>query len=61
MPVLGLGGISYDFLSAFLGSAAPQAVIVKLPDTGHWIPDEKPDETVRQILEFISQQASALS
>lgn len=53
MPVLGLGGISYDFLAAFLSTAAPAATVVKLPDTGHWIPDEQPDETVRRLLEFL--------
>jgi pimeloyl-ACP methyl ester carboxylesterase len=49
IPVLGLGGISYDFLAAFLGTAAPDATVLKLPNTGHWIPDEPPDETVRYL------------
>jgi len=52
VPVLGLGGISYDFLAAFLSTAAPNATVLKLPNTGHWIPDEQPDETVRQFTEF---------
>jgi len=52
VPVLGLGGISYDFLAAFLSTAAPNASVLKLPNTGHWIPDEQPDETVRQFTEF---------
>jgi len=53
IPVLGLGGFSFDFLAAFLGTAAPNAKILKLPNTGHWIPDEQPDETVRLVTEFI--------
>ena len=53
IPVLGLGGISYDFLAAFLSTAAPKAAVVKLPDTGHWIPDERPEETVRRLIDFI--------
>jgi pimeloyl-ACP methyl ester carboxylesterase len=52
IPVLGLGGISYDFLVAFLGTAAPDATVLKLPNTGHWVPDEQPDETVRLLTEF---------
>jgi pimeloyl-ACP methyl ester carboxylesterase len=53
LPTLGLGGFSFDFLAAFLSGAAPKATVVKLPDTGHWIPDERPDETVRWLLEFL--------
>lgn len=52
IPVLGLGGISYDFLAAFLGTAAPDATVLKLPNTGHWIPDEQPEETVRHLNQF---------
>jgi pimeloyl-ACP methyl ester carboxylesterase len=52
IPVLGLGGISYDFLAAFLGTAAPDATVLKLPNTGHWIPDEQPDETIRLLTKF---------
>ena len=53
IPVLGIGGISYDFLAAFLGTAAPGAKVLKLPNTGHWIPDEQPDETVRLLRDFL--------
>jgi len=53
LPVLGLGGISFDFLAPFLKAAAPNAQVVKLADTGHWIPDEKPDETIRRFVEFL--------
>lgn len=42
MPVLGLGGIGHDFLAMFLETAAPGAQVVKLADTGHWIPSEQP-------------------
>jgi pimeloyl-ACP methyl ester carboxylesterase len=52
IPVLGLGGISYDFLAAFLGTAAPDATVLKLPNVGHWLPDEQPDEIVRLMSEF---------
>ena len=52
IPVLGLGGISHDFLAAFLGTAAPDATVIKLPNTGHWIPDEQPEETVRHLNKF---------
>ena len=50
---LGLGGFSFDFLAAFLSTASPDAKVLKLPNTGHWIPDEQPDETVRLVTEFI--------
>ncbi|MGV2293511.1 alpha/beta hydrolase [Trinickia sp. YCB016] len=53
IPVLGLGGISYEFLVAFLGTAAPGATVLKLPNTGHWIPDERPDDTVRHLNDFL--------
>ena len=49
---LGLGGISYDFLAAFLSTAAPGATVLKLPNIGHWLPDEQPDEIVRLLTEF---------
>jgi pimeloyl-ACP methyl ester carboxylesterase len=52
-PVLGLGGIGFDFIAAFLHTAAPAATVVKLPETGHWIPDEQPKETVRRLIEFL--------
>ncbi|MCX4148325.1 MULTISPECIES: alpha/beta fold hydrolase [Paraburkholderia] len=47
-----VNGISYDFLAAFLGTAAPDATVLKLPNTGHWIPDEQPEETVRHLNKF---------
>ena len=53
LPALGLGGISFDFLAPFLKAAAPNAQVVKLADTGHWIPDEKPDETITRFVEFL--------
>ncbi|MGH8778174.1 alpha/beta fold hydrolase [Paraburkholderia sp.] len=53
IPVLGLGGISYDFLAAFLGTTAPGATVLKLPNIGHWLPDEQPDEIVRLLTEFL--------
>lgn len=53
VPALGLGGISFDFLAAFLQTAAPKAKLVRLPDTGHWIPDEQPEDVVRLLFDFI--------
>ena len=38
--------------AAFLGTAAPGATVLKLPNTGHWIPDEQPEETVRHFNRF---------
>lgn len=53
MPVLGLGGFSYDFMYAFLSARAPGARLIKLANTGHWIPDEQPTETVKLLGEFL--------
>jgi pimeloyl-ACP methyl ester carboxylesterase len=51
--VLGLRGIRSAILPAFLATAAPGAKVLELPNTGHWIPDEQPDETVRLLTEFL--------
>lgn len=54
MPVLGLGGIGHEFLALFLQGAAPHARVVKLENTGHWIPSEQPEALVSYLNEHVS-------
>ncbi|MFD2615143.1 alpha/beta fold hydrolase [Paenibacillus gansuensis] len=51
VPVLGIGGSKFG-LEPFLRNYATDVKIAKLDKAGHWIAEEKPQETVRIFMEF---------
>lgn len=55
MPVLGIAGPGYGWLSSTLSAKATNVRTIHLADSGHFVQEEAPDETVRLILEFLSQ------
>lgn len=52
MPVLALGGPGYGWLKDVLSRKAADAKVVRL-DSGHFIPEEAPEELVRHLGEFL--------
>lgn len=55
MPVLGIAGPGYGWLSATLAAKATNVRTVQLQDSGHFVQEEAPQETTRLILEFLMQ------
>ena len=53
MPVLGLGGPGYGPLKATLESKATDVRVTKVEGSGHFIQEEKPEVTIRQIEDFL--------
>ena len=53
MPVLGLGGMTYPVLEAFLVGRAQSLKLVALDNVGHWLSEEKPTETTEALLAFL--------
>jgi len=55
MPVLSIGGGSAngDALGIQVRMVAQDASVVILPDTGHWILEERPEETIGHITRFL--------
>jgi pimeloyl-ACP methyl ester carboxylesterase len=59
MPVLALGG-ECSFGTAALNSMRLLAADVRggvVPDSGHWIPEERPDFLVDQLFKFFGNSA----
>lgn len=57
MPVLGIGGLDSTFmnLDAHLHQYATDVKSVKLDGAGHWIAEQKPQETIKLFNEFFGQ------
>lgn len=53
MPVLGIAGPGYNWLKSTLERKAVDLHVVRLPDSGHFVHEEQPEETVRHLLEFL--------
>jgi pimeloyl-ACP methyl ester carboxylesterase len=53
MPVMGLVGEGGAMLKQALPAIANNFTISTIPGAGHFIAEEKPDETVRAMLEFL--------
>ena len=53
MPVLGIAGPGYGWLSSTLAAKASNARTVKLDNSGHFMAEEAPQETTRLMLEFL--------
>lgn len=55
MPVLGIAGPGYGWLSSTLAAKASNVRTVQLKDVGHFVQEEAPEETTRLLLEFLTQ------
>lgn len=53
VAVLGLGGVSYGRLKAFLDVAAPGAQVIEVEGSGHFVPEEKPEALLRYLHQFL--------
>lgn len=54
MPVLGIGGVGYGWLSDFMQRRTTDPRLVYLSESGHFIAEEKPDETIQLLLELFT-------
>ena len=54
-PVLSIGGekANGDALGAQVKLIASDVTVVVLKDTGHWILEERPDETIAALVRFL--------
>jgi quercetin dioxygenase-like cupin family protein len=61
MPVLSIGGAKAngDALGKQANLVAVNAKSIILPDTGHWLMEERPEETMNALLGFIRPPSSA--
>jgi pimeloyl-ACP methyl ester carboxylesterase len=55
MPVLSIGGEKSlgNELAAQMKLVADNVVVVVLPNTGHWILEERPKETAEALVNFL--------
>jgi len=53
MPVLALAGPGYNWMNSVMTAKATNVNVVKIPDCGHFIPEEKPDVATRMLIEFL--------
>ena len=53
MPVLAIGGPGYQWLKATLASKSTDRRVVKVADSGHFIPEEQPETLLRYLDEFL--------
>lgn len=52
MPVLALGGIGHDWLAAALPEKAANLKLIRVENSGHFIPEEQPRAMVREFIAF---------
>jgi len=58
MPVLGIGSrVSYEYLKMSLPAVAPQARVVGLLDSGHYMFEEQPAAVLAAVLGFLQEEA----
>jgi pimeloyl-ACP methyl ester carboxylesterase len=53
MPVLALGGPGYAWLKAALEQKTTNLTVYKLADSGHFIAEEQPEETLKYLIPFL--------
>lgn len=53
MPVIGIGGSGYELLKRELPTYAADLKVVKIEGSGHFILEEKPEETASLIIDFL--------
>lgn len=55
MPVLGIGSnVSYNFMKMGLPYVAINCKVIGLPDSGHYMNEEQPEQVIEAILTFLS-------
>lgn len=54
MPVLALGGLYYPLMVAQMEGKATDIRFVELKGAGHYLAEERPDEIVRELTEFLA-------
>lgn len=54
IPVLGIGGSSFELLQNWVPGVATNAKLVKIEDCGHFLMSEKPEETANYMLDFLA-------
>lgn len=54
MPVLGLGGPGYDWLRFVLPNKASDVKVIKVNNSGHFVPEEQPEVAVEEIRHFLN-------
>lgn len=54
MPVIGIGGSGYELLKRELPTYAADLKLAKIEGSGHFILEEKPEETADLIIEFLT-------
>lgn len=52
MPVLALGGIGHDWLAAALPPKVPDLKLIRVENSGHFVPEERPDVLIREFNAF---------
>ena len=55
IPVLGIGGPAYGRLHKSLSARAANLTMKKLEGCGHFIPEEAPEQTVDNMIEFLNR------
>ena len=54
MPVLGIGSyISYENMKMSLPAMAPSSQVIGIPDSGHYMFEEKPEQVLAAVLDFL--------
>jgi len=61
MPILSIGGANGDALGMQAKFVAVNAQSITLPNTGHWLMEERPQETMDAIIRFLGSAPSASS
>jgi pimeloyl-ACP methyl ester carboxylesterase len=58
MPVLALGGPGYTWLKSTLPAKTTDLRVVKIENSGHFIPEEQPDVAAKLISDFLNGSAA---
>ena len=58
VPVLGIAGPGFRNVSGFIDARARMGRTVQIPDCGHFVPEEAPDEMVRLTVDFFESGAA---
>ena len=59
MPVLAVGGPGYGWLKSTLARKSSDLRVVRIADSGHFVPEEQPQQLLRYITEFLDEPAGA--
>jgi pimeloyl-ACP methyl ester carboxylesterase len=53
MPVLAIGGPGYEWLKGTLATKSSNHRVVKIADSGHYIPEEQPEKLLQYLNDFL--------